>query len=102
MNSLSFFFVLFLLLSSAVYSQDFKDYDTNNDGKIDQSEFIHTYDLGKWDSNHDGGISKQEFYHGLFNQIDRNANDGFISPIEWAKTATKLYTINIFLQRWKF
>ena len=53
-----------MILGTTVYAQDFNDFDTDRDSRLDQSEFNERNNLGydDWDADRSGNIDETEFY----------------------------------------
>lgn len=81
-----------LLISSAGYSQFYKDYDTDGDGKWNKDEFNSYYSEGfkDWDKNRNNKIEPTEFYRTLFDEADLN-DDGYVEDTEWNDGINNLY-----------
>lgn len=84
-RSLNCFFLLVLISVAAVAQETgFSQYDVNGDKTADRQEFNTRYsnNFQNWDRNQDHNIDKDEFYRAKFEQADKD-NDGKLSSDEW-------------------
>lgn len=77
-------FLMLFTFSSALYSQEYAEFDANGDGMVDQEEFQEVFreNFSNWDNNRDGILTDQEFYESAFDHVDINA-DGMLGSTEW-------------------
>ncbi len=77
-------FLLLFMFTSALFSQEYEEFDANADGKIDEKEFqnIFSENFSGWDHDGDGILTEKEFYDSVFDIIDANA-DGMLNSNEW-------------------
>lgn len=81
-----------MLISASGFSQEYGEFDTNTDNKIDQNEFTERFgqDYDLWDTNMDDIVDEREFYEYTFNQLDRN-RDRNLTEDEWRRGSDNLY-----------
>ena len=73
-----------MILGSVSYAQDFDQYDTDKDGKLNQTEFTERNKAGysTWDENRDGKLDYVELSDMAYESFDRDKND-FLDENEW-------------------
>lgn len=78
--------LILLMFSSALFSQEYAAFDTDNNGVVDYKEFQEVFrkNFSDWDGNEDGILTESEFYNSSFDLIDTNA-DGMLNVDEWDK-----------------
>lgn len=70
----------------------FSDFDTNEDGFLDEDEIANTYinDFTTWDADEDGGLSEEEFANTTFSNTDVDDDDA-IDEDEWNQGFASMY-----------
>lgn len=70
----------------------FADFDTNEDGNLDQDEIRATYQYNfeTWDADDDGSLNNDEFNSAIFANTDAD-DDDFVDEDEWNRGFTGMY-----------
>lgn len=85
-------YILAILFSTAAFSQEYGEFDSNTDKMIDQKEFSERFgeDYEGWDTNMDDNVDEREFYEYTFNQLDQD-KDRNLTEDEWKIGSENLY-----------
>lgn len=85
-------FAFLMMFTTVGFAQEYDEFDTNNDNRIDENEFNDEYRdyFSEWDSDTDGEVNENEFYETTYNRTDKD-QDGYLSENEWDEGNENMY-----------